>query len=55
VPEEPDDLLEGGMAREVLDVVALVREPAVGAVEVAQPSGGGDDALEPSDQPALEP
>jgi hypothetical protein len=53
LPEEPDDFLERRMTREILDRVALVGEPTVDAVQIAQASGGGDDTFEASNQSAL--
>ena len=50
LPEQVGDFLERRLAREVGDVEAPVGEAPVGAIEIAQPRLGGDDALEPSDQ-----
>ena len=48
VPEEVGDLLERGLPREVVDVVAAVGEAPVGTVEVAELGLGGDDPFESS-------
>src|SRR5262245_49346099 len=53
VPEEPHDFLEGSVAGKIFDVVALVREPPVHAIQVAEASRRGHGALETPDQPAL--
>src|SRR5207247_8697603 len=50
LPEQVGAVLERRLAREVGDVEAPVGEAPVGAIEIAQPRLGGDDALEPSDQ-----
>ncbi len=49
-PEQIGHLLEGGLAREVLDVVAAVGEPAPGAVEIAQLGFRRDHAFETADE-----
>ena len=53
VPEEPDDFLERGVTRQVLDRVSLVGEAPVDPVQIAEPRGGRDDTLETSDQPTV--
>jgi hypothetical protein len=49
-PEQIGHFLEGGLAREVLDVVAPVGEPAPGAVEIAQLGFRRDHAFETADE-----
>ena len=45
VPQQVADLLEGRVARQVVDVVAAVREHAAGAIEVADGRGRGDQRI----------
>ena len=49
-PQQMGDFLEAGLARELVDVVAAIREPAIGAVQVAQLGLGRDHAFEAADQ-----
>src|SRR4030095_1556627 len=54
VPEQVADLLEGRLARQLVDVVAAVGETAVLAVEIAQTGLGRDPPLQtPAELTAL--
>ena len=48
VPEQVADFLERRAAREIVDVVAVVRQHAAIAIEVADRGRGGDDVFEPA-------
>ena len=48
VPEQVADLFEGGGFREIVDVVAAVREDTAIAVEITDRGRGRDDVLEPA-------
>ena len=50
MPEEVGHLLERGPARQIVDVIAAVGEPAVLPVQVAEPGLGGHDAFETPDE-----
>jgi hypothetical protein len=47
VPEQETDLLEGGLPREIVDVVPAVRENAQVSIQVADGRRRGDDVFEP--------
>ena len=46
-PEEVDDLLEGGVLGEVVDVVPLVEHPPLDPIDEADAALGRDDPLKP--------
>ena len=48
VPEQIADLLERRAARQIVDVVAEVRQHAAVAIQVTDGRGGGDDVFEPA-------
>ena len=49
MPQQVADLLEGGLSREIVNIVPTICQHAALPVEVAKLGGGRDDPLEPGD------
>src|SRR5699024_7843966 len=48
VPQQEADFLEGGVGRQIVDVVAAVRQHAAVAIDPADRGGRRDDVFEPA-------
>src|SRR5215471_9236666 len=51
MPEKVRHFLVSRAGGQVLDIVPAVGQAAVGPVQIADPGGGGDNALQPTNQP----